>query len=40
MSNGSAAGDVYFDVQSIGDRYGKFGGAAEPQGESGECSCP
>nr|XP_015813311.2 cysteine--tRNA ligase, mitochondrial [Nothobranchius furzeri]XP_054593413.1 cysteine--tRNA ligase, mitochondrial [Nothobranchius furzeri] len=26
-------GDVYFDVQSIGDRYGKFGGAVGSQGE-------
>uniref|UniRef100_A0A3Q4ATU5 Probable cysteine--tRNA ligase, mitochondrial n=1 Tax=Mola mola TaxID=94237 RepID=A0A3Q4ATU5_MOLML len=44
IQNGKAyatkEGDVYFDVQSIGDRYGKFGGAAEPQGEPGECSCP
>ncbi|XP_008428045.1 probable cysteine--tRNA ligase, mitochondrial [Poecilia reticulata] len=28
-------GDVYFDVQSIGDRYGKFVGAISPPGQSG-----
>ncbi|XP_059184137.1 probable cysteine--tRNA ligase, mitochondrial isoform X2 [Centropristis striata] len=28
-------GDVYFDVRSIGDRYGKFMGAVDPQGEEG-----
>ncbi|XP_070850101.1 probable cysteine--tRNA ligase, mitochondrial isoform X2 [Chaetodon trifascialis] len=27
-------GDVYFDIQSIGDRYGKFLGAVNAQGES------
>uniref|UniRef100_A0A671U740 Probable cysteine--tRNA ligase, mitochondrial n=1 Tax=Sparus aurata TaxID=8175 RepID=A0A671U740_SPAAU len=26
-------GDVFFDIRSIGDRYGKFGGAADSQGE-------
>ncbi|XP_070711800.1 probable cysteine--tRNA ligase, mitochondrial [Pempheris klunzingeri] len=31
-------GDVYFDIQSIGDRYGKFGGAVESQGEPGSPS--
>ncbi|XP_028320984.1 probable cysteine--tRNA ligase, mitochondrial isoform X2 [Gouania willdenowi] len=29
-------GDVYFDIQSIGGRYGKFTGAVEPQGEPGD----
>lgn len=28
-------GDVYFDIQSIGDRYGKFAGAVDSQGEPG-----
>ncbi|KAM9334094.1 putative cysteine--tRNA ligase, mitochondrial [Symphorus nematophorus] len=28
-------GDVFFDIQSIGDRYGKFGGAGDSQGEPG-----
>ncbi|XP_028279402.1 probable cysteine--tRNA ligase, mitochondrial [Parambassis ranga] len=28
-------GDVYFDIQSIGDRYGRFVGAVESQGETG-----
>ncbi|XP_035478074.1 probable cysteine--tRNA ligase, mitochondrial isoform X1 [Scophthalmus maximus] len=28
-------GDVYFDIQSIGDRYGKFAGAQDSQGEPG-----
>nr|XP_020443632.1 probable cysteine--tRNA ligase, mitochondrial isoform X2 [Monopterus albus] len=28
-------GDVYFDIKSIGDRYGKFVGAADFQGEPG-----
>ncbi|XP_073318590.1 probable cysteine--tRNA ligase, mitochondrial [Pagrus major] len=28
-------GDVFFDIQSIGDRYGKFGGAVDSQGEPG-----
>ncbi|KAM9836171.1 putative cysteine--tRNA ligase, mitochondrial isoform 2-T2 [Aulostomus maculatus] len=28
-------GDVYFDIQSIGDRYGKFLGAVEPQEGAG-----
>lgn len=31
------AGDVYFDIQSIGDRYGKFVGAVDSQGEAGKC---
>ncbi|KAM9327467.1 cysteine--tRNA ligase, mitochondrial isoform 2-T2 [Pholidichthys leucotaenia] len=26
-------GDVYFDIQSIGDRYGRFTGAVDSQGE-------
>ncbi|XP_074521094.1 putative cysteine--tRNA ligase, mitochondrial [Halichoeres trimaculatus] len=26
-------GDVFFDIQSIGNRYGKFGGAGDSQGE-------
>ncbi|XP_077464505.1 putative cysteine--tRNA ligase, mitochondrial isoform X2 [Stigmatopora argus] len=33
IANGNAyatkEGDVYFDIQSIGDRYGKFGGAGD-----------
>uniref|UniRef100_A0A3Q3FYZ1 cysteine--tRNA ligase n=1 Tax=Labrus bergylta TaxID=56723 RepID=A0A3Q3FYZ1_9LABR len=29
--------DVFFDIRSIGDRYGKFVGAVESQGEAGEC---
>lgn len=28
-------GDVYFDIQSIGDRYGKFVGAVDSHGEPG-----
>uniref|UniRef100_A0A674P2L7 Probable cysteine--tRNA ligase, mitochondrial n=1 Tax=Takifugu rubripes TaxID=31033 RepID=A0A674P2L7_TAKRU len=28
-------GDVYFDIKSIGERYGKFGGAADSQPEPG-----
>ncbi|XP_034533780.1 probable cysteine--tRNA ligase, mitochondrial [Notolabrus celidotus] len=28
-------GDVFFDIQSIGDRYGKFVGAVDSQGEPG-----
>ncbi|KAM8722828.1 putative cysteine--tRNA ligase, mitochondrial [Acanthopagrus schlegelii] len=28
-------GDVFFDIRSIGDRYGKFGGASDSQGEPG-----
>ncbi|XP_040888066.1 probable cysteine--tRNA ligase, mitochondrial isoform X2 [Toxotes jaculatrix] len=28
-------GDVYFDIQSIGDRYGRFVGAVDSQGEPG-----
>ncbi|TWW64259.1 putative cysteine--tRNA ligase, mitochondrial [Takifugu flavidus] len=31
-------GDVYFDIKSIGERYGKFGGAADSQPEPGELS--
>lgn len=31
------AGDVYFDIRSIGDRYGKFVGAVDSQGEPGKC---
>uniref|UniRef100_A0A3P8SIE1 Probable cysteine--tRNA ligase, mitochondrial n=1 Tax=Amphiprion percula TaxID=161767 RepID=A0A3P8SIE1_AMPPE len=31
-------GDVYFDIQSIGDRYGRFAGAVESQGEAGSSS--
>ncbi|XP_051799324.1 probable cysteine--tRNA ligase, mitochondrial isoform X2 [Acanthochromis polyacanthus] len=42
ITNGHAyatkEGDVYFDIQSIGDRYGRFGGAAESQGEAGSSS--
>lgn len=34
----SFAGDVYFDIKSIGERYGKFGGAADSQPEPGELS--
>lgn len=37
LETGLVAGDVYFDIQSIGDRYGKFGGAVDSQGEPGEC---
>lgn len=33
------AGDVFFDIRSIGDRYGKFGGAADSQGEPCKCFC-
>ncbi|TKS74082.1 Cysteine--tRNA ligase, mitochondrial [Collichthys lucidus] len=29
-------GDVYFDIRSIGDRYGKFVGAVDSQGEPGD----
>lgn len=32
----SSAGDVYFDIKSIGERYGKFGGAADSQPEPGK----
>lgn len=28
-------GDVFFDIQSIGDRYGKLGGAVDSHGEPG-----
>ncbi|XP_069377538.1 cysteine--tRNA ligase, mitochondrial [Paralichthys olivaceus] len=39
IKNGHAyatkGGDVYFDIQSIGDRYGKFVGAVDSQGEPG-----
>ncbi|XP_054479441.1 cysteine--tRNA ligase, mitochondrial-like [Anoplopoma fimbria] len=39
INNGHAyateQGDVYFDIQSIGDRYGKFVGAVGPPGEPG-----
>lgn len=35
---GSFAGDVYFDIKSIGERYGKFGGAADSQPEPGKPS--
>ncbi|XP_029307987.1 cysteine--tRNA ligase, mitochondrial [Cottoperca gobio] len=39
ITNGHAyatkEGDVYFDIQSIGDRYGKFVGAMDSQGEPG-----
>ncbi|XP_034465778.1 cysteine--tRNA ligase, mitochondrial isoform X1 [Hippoglossus hippoglossus] len=28
-------GDVYFDIRSIGDRYGKFAGAVDSHGEPG-----
>lgn len=35
---GSFAGDVYFDIKSIGERYGKFGGAADSQPEPGKLS--
>ncbi|XP_071320025.1 cysteine--tRNA ligase, mitochondrial isoform X2 [Trachinotus anak] len=31
-------GDVYFDIQSIGDRYGRFVGAVVSQGEPGGSS--
>ncbi|KAM7375010.1 hypothetical protein PAMA_014209 [Pampus argenteus] len=31
-------GDVYFDIQSIGDRYGKFQGAVISQGDDGSSS--
>lgn len=36
--DGSFAGDVYFDIKSIGERYGKFGGAADSQPEPGKLS--
>lgn len=39
LSNAFVAGDVYFDIQSIGDRYGKFVGAVGSQGEPGKCFC-
>lgn len=35
---GLFAGDVYFDIMSIGERYGKFRGAADSQPEPGELS--
>ncbi|XP_039998144.1 cysteine--tRNA ligase, mitochondrial isoform X2 [Xiphias gladius] len=42
LKNGHAyatkEGDVYFDIQSIGDRYGKFVGAVASQGEPGGTS--
>lgn len=28
---------MYFDIRSIGDRYGKFVGAVDSQGEPGKC---
>lgn len=28
-------GDVYFDIRSIGDRYGRFGSGVDSQGEAG-----
>ncbi|XP_020513859.2 probable cysteine--tRNA ligase, mitochondrial isoform X2 [Labrus bergylta] len=31
-------GDVFFDIRSIGDRYGKFVGAVESQGEAGSAN--
>ncbi|XP_036947061.1 probable cysteine--tRNA ligase, mitochondrial [Acanthopagrus latus] len=31
-------GDVFFDIRSIGDRYGKFGGASDSQGEPGNAN--
>ncbi|XP_041637380.1 probable cysteine--tRNA ligase, mitochondrial isoform X2 [Cheilinus undulatus] len=31
-------GDVFFDIQSIGDRYGKFAGAVDSQGEPGSAN--
>lgn len=31
-------GDVFFDIQSIGDRYGKFVGAVDSQGEDGSAN--
>ncbi len=37
LCNTLVAGDVYFDIQSIGDRYGKFAGAVDSQGEPGKC---
>uniref|UniRef100_UPI0037E8FD55 probable cysteine--tRNA ligase, mitochondrial n=1 Tax=Semicossyphus pulcher TaxID=241346 RepID=UPI0037E8FD55 len=40
INNGHAyttkEGDVYFDIKSIGDRYGKFAGAVDSQGEPGD----
>lgn len=39
LCNALVAGDVYFDIQSIGDRYGKFVGAVDSQGEPGKCVC-
>lgn len=39
MCTALVAGDVYFDIQSIGGRYGRFVGAVDPQGEPGECWC-
>ncbi|XP_077370561.1 putative cysteine--tRNA ligase, mitochondrial isoform X1 [Festucalex cinctus] len=42
IENGNAyatkEGDVYFDIQSIGDRYGKFGAAGESQEVAGSAS--
>ncbi|KAM9829507.1 probable cysteine--tRNA ligase, mitochondrial isoform X1 [Syngnathus typhle] len=42
IENGNAyatkEGDVYFDIQSIGDRYGKFGGGGESQERAGSAS--
>ncbi|XP_061692426.1 probable cysteine--tRNA ligase, mitochondrial isoform X2 [Syngnathoides biaculeatus] len=42
IENGNAyatkEGDVYFDIQSIGDRYGKFGGAGDSQESAGSSS--
>ncbi|XP_004084647.1 probable cysteine--tRNA ligase, mitochondrial [Oryzias latipes] len=42
IRNGNAyatkEGDVYFDVQSIGDRYGRFTGATGSHGEQGSSS--
>ncbi|XP_057686397.1 probable cysteine--tRNA ligase, mitochondrial [Corythoichthys intestinalis] len=42
IENGNAyatkEGDVYFDIQSIGDRYGKFGGAGESHEATGGSS--
>lgn len=32
------AGNVYFDVGSVGDRYGKFGEGSDSPGEPGETS--
>lgn len=35
----SVSGDVYFDIQSIGARYGKFVGAMGSQGELSKLFC-